>query len=185
MSSIPVKYSCSVIADGHQTGTGTSSVSGSHSYAALGPYTITVTIVDDGSSTASATTNVIVYAFPAGGDFVIGDGNYANGASVTFWAAQWDKDNTLTGGSAAFKGFENSLLGPSCPATWTADAGNSTPPPAGPLPSYMGIIVSGSISKSGSVISGNVEHVVIVTTNPGYAPDPGPAGTGTVVALVC
>lgn len=168
-----------------QTGTGTFSVSGSHNYAALGPYTITVTIVDDGGSTASATTNVIVYAFPAGGDFVIGDGNFATGASVTFWAAQWDKDNTLTGGSSAFKGFENSLLSPSCPATWTAETGNSTPPPAGPLPSYMGIIVSGSISQSGSTISGNVEHVVIVTTNPGYAPDPGHAGTGTVVALVC
>jgi hypothetical protein len=168
-----------------QTGTGQFSVSGSHSYAALGPYTITVSIVDDGGSTASATTSVIVYAFPPGGDFVIGDGDFANGASVTFWAAQWDQDNTLTGGAAAFKGFENSLVDPSCPATWTAATGNSSPPPAGPLPTYMGVIVSGSIGQSGSTISGNVEHVVVVATNAGYEPNPGHAGTGTVVAQVC
>lgn len=161
-----------------QTGTGTVSVSGSHSYAALGPYTITVTIVDDGG-TASATTHVIVFAFPAGGDFVIGDGNDALGTPVTFWAVQWDQDNTLSGGASAFKGFENSLPNPSCPATWTTNTGNSPPPPAAPLPSFMGVIVPSSIGQSGSVISGNVEHVVIVTTDPGYAPDPGHAGTGT------
>jgi hypothetical protein len=170
-----------------QTGTGQFSVSGSHSYAALGPYTITVKIIDDGGSMASATTKVTVFAFPAGGDFVIGDGNDAIGTPVTFWGAQWAKDDTLSGGSApsAFKGFETSLRSPGCPANWTTAPGNSPPPPSGPLPSYMGVIVSSSITQSGSTIAGNMVHVAIVKTDPGYAPDPGHAGTGTVVALVC
>ena len=49
----------------------------------------------------------------------------------------------------------------------------------------MGVIVSSKISQSGSQISGNTVHLVVVKTNTGYAPDPGHAGTGTVVAQVC
>ena len=49
----------------------------------------------------------------------------------------------------------------------------------------LAVIVSSGVSKSGSVISGNTVHVVVVKTNPGYAPDPGHAGTGKVVATVC
>jgi hypothetical protein len=49
----------------------------------------------------------------------------------------------------------------------------------------MAVIVSSSIGQSGSTISGNTVHIVIVRTNPGYAPDPGHAGTGTVVTTVC
>jgi hypothetical protein len=49
----------------------------------------------------------------------------------------------------------------------------------------MGVIVSSSISQSGSAISGNVVHIIIVKTNPGYAPDPGHPGTGTIVGSVC
>jgi len=37
----------------------------------------------------------------------------------------------------------------------------------------------------GSTISGNTPHIVIVKTNPGYAPNPGHAGTGTVVLVIC
>ena len=47
------------------------------------------------------------------------------------------------------------------------------------------MIVSSSISKSGSTISGNTVHEVIVKTNAGYAPNPGHAGTGMVVATIC
>jgi len=49
----------------------------------------------------------------------------------------------------------------------------------------MAVIVASSIGKSGSTISGNSLHIVIVKTNAGYAPNPGHAGTGTVVATVC
>jgi hypothetical protein len=47
------------------------------------------------------------------------------------------------------------------------------------------VIVSTNITKSGSVISGDTKEVVAVATDPGYASDPGHAGTGTVVGIVC
>ena len=95
--------------------------------------------------------------------------------------------NSLSGGSApaAFKGFAETSATPKCGTGWSTDPGNSTPPPAGPLPAYMGVIVSSSITKSGSTISGDTPHIVVVQTNPGYAPNPGHAGTGTVVAQFC
>jgi hypothetical protein len=47
------------------------------------------------------------------------------------------------------------------------------------------VIASSSITKSGPTIAGNTQQVVIVRTNPGYASNPGHAGTGTVVAVIC
>jgi hypothetical protein len=163
-------------------------VSGGHSYATTGTFTITVSIADVGGSTTSTSCRVLIFAGVAGGTFVIGDGNAAIGTAVTFWGAKWWKLNTLSGGSApaAFKGFEDmpgSL--PACRAAWSTDPGNSPPPPGGPLPAFMAVIVSSSISKSGSTISGDTVHEVIVKTNAGYAPNPGHAGTGTVVATIC
>jgi hypothetical protein len=49
----------------------------------------------------------------------------------------------------------------------------------------MGVIVTSAASKSGSAISGDTPHIVVVKTNPGYLPDPGHPGTGTVVSQVC
>jgi hypothetical protein len=49
----------------------------------------------------------------------------------------------------------------------------------------MAVIVANSVSQSGSVVSGRASEVVIVQTNPGYAPDPAFPGTGTVVAVLC
>jgi hypothetical protein len=162
-------------------------VSGSHTYATTGTFTVTITVMDDGGSTASASCRVLVFATVAGGTFVIGDGNAALGTGVTFWGAQWAKLNTLSGGSApsAFKGFENTPASVTCGINWSTATGNSPPPPPGPLPAFMAVIVSSSISKSGSTISGNTVHIVIVKTNPGYQPDPGHPGSGTVVAQIC
>ena len=166
---------------------GSYSVSGSHTYTGTGHFTIKVHIVDDGGSTADATTEVLIFAGPAGGNFVIGDKNAAIGTAVTFWGAQWWKANSLSGGPApaSFKGFEDEPAAAACRQSWKTDPGNSTPPPAGPLPAYMEVIVSSAIGKSGSAISGDTPHVVVVRTNDGYAPNPGHAGTGTVVASVC
>jgi hypothetical protein len=41
------------------------------------------------------------------------------------------------------------------------------------------------VTKSGSVVSGNIRKLVIVKTNPGYGPDPSQPGTGTVYSVVC
>jgi secondary thiamine-phosphate synthase enzyme len=49
----------------------------------------------------------------------------------------------------------------------------------------MAVIVSSSIDKSGPTISGDTVHMVVVQTNPGYAPNPGDAGTGTVIGQIC
>jgi hypothetical protein len=162
-------------------------VSGSHTYASTGTFAITTSISDDGGSIATTSCNVLVFATTATGSFVIGDMNAAVGTRVTFWGAQWAKRNTLSGGAApaSFKGFEDTPPAATCGTTWSTDPGNSTPPPAGPLPTFMAVIVSSSISQSGSTISGNTVHIVIVKTNPGYEPNPGHAGTGTVVAQVC
>jgi uncharacterized repeat protein (TIGR01451 family) len=137
---------------------------------------------DPSNNSATATTQVV--GFGSGGAFVVGDRS-ATG-SVLFWGAQWAKGNSLSGGSApnAFKGFENSTATPTCGSTWTTDPGNSSDPPA-TIPPLMAVIVSSNITKSGSTISGNVAHIVIVRTDPGYAPNPGHEGTGTVVAVVC
>jgi len=143
---------------------------------------------DPNSSNNSSSASAFVYCVVAGGgNFVIGDNNAAVGTSVTFWGDQWWKLNSLTGGAApaSFKGFAKSPPTATCGTDWTTSPGNSAPPPLGPLPSFMGVIVASSISQSGSTISGNTVHMVIVQTNPGYAPNPGHAGTGTVVAQIC
>ncbi len=163
-------------------------VSGTHTYATTGTFLITTTINDVGGSTAMTYCTTLGFAFaPGGGSFVIGDKNAAIGKSVTFWGSQWAKVNSLSGGSApsSFKGFAEAPLTPACGVGWSFDPGNSTPPPAGPLPAYMGVIVTSSVSMHGTQTSGNTVNIVIVKTNSGYAPDPGHPGTGTVVAVVC
>jgi uncharacterized repeat protein (TIGR01451 family) len=142
---------------------------------------------DPDTSNNTASTTALVFCVVAGGNFVIGDQNAAIGTDVTFWGAQWWKLNSLSGGTApaAFKGFETTPPAVTCGVNWTTAPGNSPPPPPGPLPSLMAVIVSSSISKSGPTISGDTVHIVLVQTNPGYAPNPGHAGTGTVVAQLC
>jgi len=167
---------------------GAYAVSGSHTYATTGTFTITTTIKDVGGQTVTTSCNTLGFTFaPGGGSFVIGDKDAAIGTSVTFWGAQWAKLNSLSGGTApaSFKGFAEAPLTPACLIGWSFDPGNSTPPPPGPLPAFMGVIVTSSASMHGTATSGNTVHIVIVQTNPGYAPDPGHAGTGTVLAVFC
>ena len=95
--------------------------------------------------------------------------------------------NTVTGGApSAFKGFADkpSSTPPSCGGTWTTSPGNSASP-VDTVPAYMGVAVSSSILKNGSVISGNIISIVVVVTDPGYGPNPGHPGTGTIIATYC
>lgn len=152
----------------------------------LGPATSTASFAGDAYYAAdSDSTQTIVYAYaPGGGSFVIGDRSTAG--TVTFWGSQWAKQNSLSGGSApsSFKGF--ALHGTTqCGGTWSTEPGNSSPPPNGPLPAYMAVLVTSDASKSGSRISGNTVSIVVVETNSGYAPNPGHSGTGIVVATIC
>jgi uncharacterized repeat protein (TIGR01451 family) len=139
---------------------------------------------DTTNNSAAATTNVYGFA-PGGGAFVVGDKTAAG--AVTFWGAQWWRLNILGGGAApaAFKGYALNPAVPSCGTGWSTDPGNSAPPPAGPLPAYIAVIVATNVTQSGSQISGNTAHIVIVKTNAGYDPNAGHAGTGTVIATIC
>jgi hypothetical protein len=164
---------------------GVFSVSGSHRYATLGPKVLNIHVVDEGGATDDTPSDLLLWAPAAGGNFVIGDRNAAVGTSVTFWGAQWWKLNSLSGGTApaAFKGFANSPAFSATLNSWTTSPGNSPPPPAS-VPTYMAVIVSSSIGQSGSTISGDAPHIVIVKTDPGYSGNPGHEGTGTVVAVL-
>jgi hypothetical protein len=126
----------------------------------------------------------------ARGSFVVGDQGAAIGNTVTFWGSQWAKLNGLSGGKApsGFKGFASNTTSnpPVCAVSWSTGTGTSSAPPPAPLPANMAVIVASRVSQSGSTIfSGNTAHVVVVKTNPGYAPDPERAGTGTVAGVVC
>lgn len=162
-------------------------VSGSHTYANLGPYTVSIQICDVGGSCASATANHLVYGLSDAGNFVIGDGSAAPATAVTFWGAQWASANTLSGGPApsAFKGFSDTpAAAPTCGTAWSSGPGNSAQPPAS-IPTYMAVIVASTVSKSGPQVSGDSVHVVVVKTDAAYAGNPGHAGTGSVVAQLC
>jgi hypothetical protein len=152
----------------------------------LGPQPVTDRFPgDDADLPSDNTQHALVYAYSQGGSFVVGDRS-ATGP-VTFWGAQWAGVNVLSGGSApaSFKGFEDTPPAPGCGISWSTDPGNSTPPPAGALPTYLAVVVADHVTKSGPVITGDTVHVVVVKTDPGYRPDPGHPGTGTVVATVC
>jgi hypothetical protein len=169
-------------------GGGSYAVNGSHTYASTGTFEVTVKILDDGGSSAEAKSRLLIFAATAGGSFVIGDGNAAPGTAVTFWGARWWKENALSGGvaPAAFKGFADSpSTPPACGTAWSTGPGNSSAPPASPLPAFIAVIVASHAEKSGPSISGDTTKVVVVKTNAGYAPNPGHAGTGTVVAVIC
>ncbi len=155
----------------------------------LGPGTAQAIFAGDAyylpSSDSKAT---LIYANApgvGGGAFVIGD--QSTTGTVNFWGSQWSTNNKVSGGAApaSFKGFAKYPAAPTCGATFTTDPGNSAPPPNGPLPAYMAVIVTSKVTKSGSTISGTISKIVIVKTNPGYDSDPGHPAGGTVVATVC
>src|SRR5262249_3195682 len=134
--------------------------------------------------------------FPTTGVFALGDLTVANAGpstTVTWWANNWYLLDSLSGGIApsAFKGFVQTVALPTttpptiCSGNWTTPRGNSSTPPA-TVPSSMGLIVTGKVKKApGSIASGQYAKIVVVKTNPGYAPGPLNAGTGTIVASFC
>lgn len=161
-------------------------VSGTHTYAALGPYTIHTHVLDAGGSRADTSAPILVYGLSAGGNFVIGDGNAAVGSTAYFWGSRWATMNTLSGGVSepSFKGFaDNPNAAPARGATWSTTPGNSAKAPDS-VPSYMSVIVAMTVSKDGPRISGDTASVVIVETDSSYGPDAGQEGTGLVVAVL-
>ena len=96
----------------------------------------------------------------------------------------WEENPPSAGlAAASFKGLADTVIA-TCGETWTTNPGNSSPPPAN-VSGSVPVVVSSQITKTGSVISGDTTEVVSVQVDPGCAGDPGHAGTGTVVGIVC
>jgi hypothetical protein len=166
-------------------------VTGTHTYSALGPYTLSIHICDIGGSCADATSQVLTFAYADGGSFALGDAavgpiSSAIGKSTFFWGAHWNTNNPLSTGSAppSFKGFEDGLTPPACGVQWTGDPGKNASEPA-TIPTYMAVLVAGTITKHGTTITGDEPNIVIVKTNPGYGPQLNTPGTGTIVGVLC
>jgi conserved repeat domain/conserved repeat domain/conserved repeat domain/conserved repeat domain/conserved repeat domain len=156
-------------------------------FTASGIRTVRVRVNDGDGGIAIGSTDVLAYAYPGTGQFVIGNlTSHAVGNRANFWGAQWAKNNPLSGGAppTAFKGFDSSSTIPTCGSSWTSNPGNSSVPPQS-VPQYLAVIVSSKVAKSGSLISGDIKQVVIVKTDPGYSSDSGHPGTGTVTAVLC
>lgn len=135
---------------------------------------------------ATVTSTVTVFAPKAVGAFVIGDLSAAKTAATQyFWGAQWAKMNKLSGGRApsSMKGFADSPTSMTCGGTWTTRTGNSSAPPA-TITGTIEVIVSSTVTQRGSVLSGNVVHILMVKVS-SYGPAPGHVGTGTIVGTVC
>lgn len=185
--------SCTGIADA--AGTATCVLPGVSS--GLGESTISASFAGDTYYEPSSDSDeVIVFAFPSSGVFVIGDQSaQAAGTTgpVTWWSDSWYLRNALSGGIApeSFKGFGAivSTLPTATPAnvcgqSFTTRGGNS-PPPVADIPEYMGVVVASSVTKKGSTINGTWSGIVVVKPDGTYAPSPGHPGTGTIIATFC
>jgi hypothetical protein len=158
-------------------------VSGHHSYATSGPFTITVTIKDAGGAQTIVKSTYTGYQYLAHGSFAIGQPKSANGTSVTWWGSSWSSANGVSS-PPSFKGYENTIDNPKCGQTWKTTTGNSPPPPATGIPRFMAVIVTSSVT-GGNVPTGNITRMVVVDTlGTTYQPDPSHPGTGTVVGTI-
>jgi Bacterial Ig-like domain (group 1) len=191
LSDVAVGFAAQSGPNAGRTGSGTTDVNGAASL----NYTSTRTGTDTwhaavtniaGTITSNNVTVTWVAFAPGGGGFVIGNLENVNGASVYWWGAQWWKKDrlSLSLAPASFKGYENGNRTPWCGETWTTRPGNSPKPPK-TVPGTMAVIVSSHITKRGPVISGDIVHIVLVQTAPGYGPNPGHIGTGIIIAQIC
>jgi hypothetical protein len=173
------------------TGSGVTNANGqatfSYSSSKLGTDNVRASVTNLAGSLNSNTVAVTwTVEFANGGAFVISDLQDINGHTVYWWGAQWWKKDHLSSGlaPASFKGYEIGNASPWCGQTWTTRPGNSPHPPS-TVPGMMAVIVTAHVTKRGPVISGDIVHIVLVRTNPGYGPNPGHPGTGTIVATLC
>jgi hypothetical protein len=160
----------------------------------LGPQPLAAVFAGDAYYLPSSDTSktATVFGFLDHGAFVLGDKTAATATAtttVTWWSSTWSALNLLNGGAApaSFKGFAaTTTKPPACGEKWTTRPGNSSAPPkAADIPSFMGVIVTGKVTKSGNNVSGKIAQIVVVKTDAGYDRNPGHPGTGTIVATHC
>ena len=180
-----VSQSCSGTTDNH----GKASCTISDVKAAPGAAVVTASYSGDGKyQPVSESKNVIVFAYPSSGAFVISNKEATVNNHVTFWGSQWSKENNLGSSKAvlSFKGYadKTDASDAECKGSWQSSSGNSSHPPK-EIPAYMAVLTSSTITKSGSTLSGDVKDIVIVKIDPGYDHDPGHSGTGIVLGSFC
>jgi hypothetical protein len=195
---VPVAGRTLTLSLGAQSCTGVTDAGGNASCtiavvtAPLGPQPLAAAFAGDAYYLPSGDTDTaIVFGFTTRGSFVLGDQTVAAATpatTVTWWSHSWSSLNSMSGGPGpnSFKGFAGSPSPetPACGGTWESRPGNSSSP-VDDVPSYMGVVVSSEVTKSGSTISGGIVKIVVVTTDLGYGPSPGHPGTGKVVATYC
>ena len=182
---------------GRQNCTGTTDANGEASctipsvFAKLGPEPLIVGFAGDSNYRPSSDNKqAVVFAFLLRGAFSLGDLTAAAAApstTVTWWGDKWLELNALSGGAAPafYQGFANpSTAPPACGQTWTSAPGNTGRLPR-IVPSYMATIVTSRVTMLRGMASGDIAHIVVVKTNPGYSPNPASTGTGTIVATYC
>jgi hypothetical protein len=159
---------------------------------ATATFTPTPTATATATATPTPTPTPTVTPTTCTALFVIGDLDAVVGNHVTFWSHSWWKDNHLSGvnkSPPSFKGFVTCTNNPlTCGDTWQGDPGNSGHPPD-TIPADITVIVSSSITKSGSTENGNIVKLVTVHVDPccyGQPVEaPGHEGRGIVTAVIC
>ena len=159
-----------------------------------GTVSISVTFAGDSYYRPAGASGTETTAAPpsGGGGFVVGDVSAGlptpiNGTTLNFWGAQLWKTNQFSGvnsAPASMKGYIDNVPNYACGAGWTSDPANSSHPPA-TIPVNMVVVAASAINKSGSTESGNIEHPVMVSVNPGYGPAPGHDAWGKIIATIC
>jgi hypothetical protein len=189
---------------GSQTCSGTTNAAGLASCtigsvlaSTLGSKTVSTSSATDSYYLGSSDSDpVVVFSFPSRGAFVLGNSTVIAATAATtvnWWNDSWSSLNSLSAGIAplSFKGFAGTprtlpTTSPAaaCGTTFTTDTGSSAPPPNG-VPSYMGVLVASSVTKTGATLNGVWSRIVVVQTNPGYSSSAGHPGTGRIVATFC
>jgi hypothetical protein len=154
----------------------------------LGPHTLGWSASDGSHGSQS----VILYEFPVGGAFVIGDATASNGGAVTFfgdnWRASQQFSGSFSGNAKQFIGWIDDDKGSSvfhlpgwCAALWKHGGAQA---PAH-LPSYMGVVYASTVEQIFGFWFGNIRGVAVVT-NIHYTPSTKKVdgtGTGNVVGV--
>ncbi len=177
--------SCTIGNVSNQNGGG-----GCHQTAGTVP--VSVTFAGDAYYKPAGASATVTIASPpsGGGGFVVGDvsaGAPTIGNTANFWGSQLWKKNVFSGvnhSPAQMKGYIDNAPNYACGASWTSDPGNSSKPPSS-IPVNMVVVVASAITASGSTISGNIKHLVVVHVAPGYGPNPGHDGSGTIIGTIC
>jgi hypothetical protein len=138
-----------------------------------------------GASSTSVAT--LVFRYLDGQSFAVGDRSATIGATVTYFGVEWTKWNALSNTAKPtplFRGLAAHLASdPAQPgSTWSASPADEASPPSS-VPSYMAVLITSRVDRSGAQISGDVTRLAVIQTNPGYSRTETRA-TGRLVAFL-